>query len=342
MSVISAPELIEKTTALLSAADCPQPVARRVAESLVGNNLAGHDSHGIMMAPHYVRRVLEGDVNPRGEVSVVRESASTALLDCGFQFGQVAALEGVELALAKAAAHDVGIVALRNCAHVGRLGEYVTMIAERGYVGLMICNGPSPRGAVAPFGGFGRVLGTNPIAWGIPTGGEPILVDFATSGCAWGKIGVASAKGVLIPEGLLLDKHGQPTANPDDMSDGGVMLPFGAHKGYGLGVVVEMLGGGLSGVGTVSWRQEGHNQGTFLMALNVEAFWSLDEFRAMADGLSEKLKATEPLPGFDEVLVPGEPERRSHAERSRTGIPVPEKTWAHLTETAASLGLTWT
>jgi LDH2 family malate/lactate/ureidoglycolate dehydrogenase len=339
--VISAPELIEKTTALFSAADCPQPVAQRVAESLIGNNLAGHDSHGVMMAPHYVRRVLDGGVNPRGEVRIVRESASTALLDCGFQFGQVAALEGLELALSKAAAHDVGIVSLRNCAHVGRLGEYVTLAAERGYVGLMICNGPSPRGAVAPYGGRGRVLGTNPIAWGIPTGAQPIVVDFATSGCAWGKIGVAMAKGVPVPEGLLLDKHGQPSCDPNVMVDGGALLPFGAHKGYGLGVVVEMLGGGLSGVGPVFWREDGHNQGTFLMALNVEAFGPLDEFRAMADGLSQKLKATERLPECDEILVPGEPERRSHAERSRTGIPVPEKTWEQFLEIAASLGVTW-
>jgi uncharacterized oxidoreductase len=339
--VIPAPELIEKTTALFLAADCPQPVAQRVAESLVGNNLAGHDSHGVMMAPHYIRRVLDGSVNPQGEVRVLRESASTAVLDCGFQFGQVAALEGLELALNKAAAHDVGLVVLRNCAHVGRLGEYVTLAAGRGYVGLMICNGPSPHGAVAPYGGRGRVLGTNPIAWGIPTGGEPILVDFATSGCAWGKIGVAMAKGEPIPEGLLLDKNGQPSCNPDDMSDGGVMLPFGAHKGYGLGVVAEMLGGGLSGVGPVSWRQEGHNQGTFLLAVNVEAFGSPDEFRAMADGLTGQLKAAERLPDCDEILVPGEPERRSHAERSRSGIPVPDKTWAHFLETAASLGLTW-
>jgi LDH2 family malate/lactate/ureidoglycolate dehydrogenase len=140
---------------------------------------------------------------------------------------------------------------------------------------------------------------------------------------------------------LLLDKHGQPSTNPNDMSDGGVMLPFGAHKGYGLGVVVEMLGGGLSGVGPVFWRQEGHNQGTFMMALNVEAFGPLDEFRAMADGLREKLKAAARLPDCEEVLVPGEPERRCHAERSRTGIPVPDKTWTDFVETAASLGLTW-
>mgnify|MGYP000408652054 CR=1 FL=1 len=128
MIVIPAPELLEKTTALFSAAGCPQAVAGRVAESLVGNNLAGHDSHGVMMAPHYVRRLLDGGVNPRGEVTVVRESASTALLDCHFQFGQVAALEGLERALAKAAAHDVGIVVLRDCCHVGRLGEYVKTV----------------------------------------------------------------------------------------------------------------------------------------------------------------------------------------------------------------------
>jgi LDH2 family malate/lactate/ureidoglycolate dehydrogenase len=339
--VIPAPDLRERITALFIAADSPEPAARRVAESLVGNNLAGHDSHGVMMAVPYVRRIQDKLLNPHGEIHTVRESASTALLDCGFTFGQVAAKQGVELAMAKAAAHDIGVVVLRQCNHVGRLGEYVTMAAEQGYVGHMICNGPSPRGSVTPYGGLGRALGTNPIAWGIPSQTQPIVVDFATSVCAWGKIGVAMDKGEPIPEGRVVDREGRPTTDPHVLREGGFLLPFGEHKGYGLGVVVELLGGGLSGVGPTMLRDEGQNQGTVLTAINVEAFGPLDEFKAMVAEFSERLKGIDCAPGCDEVMVPGEPERRSRAEREQAGIPLPEKTWERLQETAASLGLAW-
>ena len=341
MIVIPAQELRERITALFCAADSPEPAAQRVAESLVENNLVGHDSHGVMMAPPYVQRIKDGYLNPRGEITVLRESASTALLDCGFTFGQVAAKQGIELATSKAAAHDIGMVVLRQCNHVGRLGEYVTMAAERGYVGLMICNGPSPRGIVTPYGGLGRALGTNPIAWGIPSQTHPIVVDFATSVCAWGKIGVAMDKGEPVPEGRLLDRHGQPSTDPNVLREGGFLRPFGEHKGYGLGIVVELLGGGLSGVGPTMLRQDGQNQGTVMIAINVEAFDLQDAFEGMVAEFSERLKAIDPAPGSDEVLVPGEPERRSKAERERTGIPLPEKTWARICETAASVGLAW-
>ena len=341
MITIPAPDLRERVTSLFCVADSPEPAARRVAESLVGNNLVGHDSHGVMMAVPYVHRIQDGQLNPRGEIRTVRESASTALLDCGFTFGQVAAKEGIELAMSKAAAHDVGMVVLRSCNHVGRLGEYVTMAAERGYVGLMVCNGPSPRGGVTPYGGLGRALGTNPIAWGIPSQTHPIVVDYATSVCAWGKIGVAMDKGEPIPEGRIVDKHGHPATDPGVLREGGFLLPFGEHKGYGLGVVVELLGGGLSGVGPSMLRQEGQNQGTVMIAINVRAFGAQEDFEEMVASFSGRLKAIDPAPGVDEVLVPGEPERRSKAERERNGIPLPEKTWERLRETAVSLGLQW-
>ena len=341
MIVVPAQDLREQVAALFCAIDSPEPAARRVAESLVGSNLVGHDSHGVMLAPPYVRGIQDGYLNPKGEIRIVRESASTALLDCGFTFGQVAAKYAAELAMSKAAEHDLGMVVLCQCNHVGRLGEYVTQVAERGYVGLMMCNGPSPRGIVAPFGGIGRAMGTNPIAWGIPSQTDPIIVDFATSVRAWGKIGVAMDKGELIPEGWLLDKHGQPTTDPNACKDGGVLLPFGEHKGYGLGIVVELLGGGLSGVGPTLLRQAGQNQGTVLMAVNVEAFGPQDEFEEMVTEFSKRIKEIERAPGCDEILVPGEPERRSKVERERAGIPLPEKTWERLKETAASVGLEW-
>jgi len=162
----------------------------------------------------------------------------------------------MEMAISKARQTDIAMVALQRCGHTGRLGEYVVTAAEQGFMGMIFCSGAPPGGIVAPYGGIGRALGANPIAWGIPGGsrgrsanGRPIFLDYATSVCAQGKIQVAADKDEEIPEGWLLDKDGRPTRNPCDQFEGGVMSPFGGHKGYALGVMIGLLGGGLSGVG---------------------------------------------------------------------------------------------
>jgi LDH2 family malate/lactate/ureidoglycolate dehydrogenase len=339
---IPASDLREHVAEVFCAADCPQVVARRVAASLVENNLTGHDSHGVIRVPYYVRCVQEGRVNPRAEIRVVRESATTAVLDCGHNFGQVAAKQGMELAIAKAREHDIAIVALQDCTHTGRLGEYVVLAAERGMMGLMVCNGTARGGIVAPLGGIGRALGSNPIAWGIPGGnGQPIFLDYATSMCAQGKIQVAADKGQQIPEGWLLDKRGQPTRNPHDQFDGGAMLPFGGHKGYALSVLVELVAGGLSGAGPALLPDYQRIQGVVQIAVNWAAFQGEDAYRQMASAFSERLKATPRAEGCDEILLPGEPEWRTKAARERDGIPLPEKTWNRICETAADLGLDW-
>jgi uncharacterized oxidoreductase len=313
-----------------------------VAESLVEANLTGHDSHGVIRVPYYVQAVQAGRIQPHGKVHVVRETATTAVLDCGHNFGQVGAERAVEVAAAKAGAHDVSVVVLERCGHVGRLGEYVVMLAEQGLMGLMVCNGLGHGGSVAPYGGVGRALGTNPIAWGVPSvNGRPIFMDYATSACAQGKIQVAADEGKELPEGWLLDKNGQPTRNPRDQFDGGVMLPFGKHKGYALGVMVELLAGGLSGAGPVLMPDHLRCQGTMLWALNIEAFQPLDAFQDMTAGFARALKGTPRAEGCDEILLPGEPEWRSKATRERAGIPMPQKTWDRLAETATSLGVAW-
>ena len=342
MPNISAPELCRRVSDVFCAADCPPAVSRRVAESLLEANLTGHDSHGVIRVPYYVQSVQSGRVQPHSEVRVVRETATTAVLDCGHNFGQVGAARGVEVAVAKARAHDMAVVVLQNCNHVGRLGEYVVMAAEQGLMGMMACNGLGQGGLVAPFGGIGRALGTNPIAWGVPgVNGRPIFMDYATSVSAQGKIQVAADKGEELPEGWLLDKNGQPTRNPHDQFDGGVMLPFGRHKGYALSVMVELLAGGLSGAGPVLLPDYPRVQGTMLWAMNIEAFQPLDAFQDMAADFSRALKDTPRAEGCDEILLPGEPEWRSKAERERTGIPLPQKTWDRLVETATALGVAW-
>jgi uncharacterized oxidoreductase len=286
--------------------------------------------------------VQSGRIQPRGEIRIVRESATTASLDCGHNFGQVGALRGVQVASAKAQEHDIAVVALERCGHVGRLGEYVVMVAQQGLMGLMACNGLSQGGIVAPFGGIGRALGTNPIAWAVPgVDGKPIFLDYATSACAQGKIQVAADKGQELPEGWLLDKDGQPTRNPHDQFDGGVMLPFAQHKGYTMSVLVELMAGGLSGGGPALLPDYPRTQGVMLIALRIDAFQPVDAFRETAAEFSRLLKTTPRAPGCDEILLPGEPEWRSKERRGREGIPLPQKTWDRLQETAVSLELEW-
>jgi uncharacterized oxidoreductase len=216
------------------------------------------------------------------------------------------------------------------------------MAADQGMMGLMLCNGLSQGGIVAPYGGVGRALGTNPIAWAVPSGnGRPIFLDYATSACAQGKIQVAADKGEELPEGWLLDKNGQPTRNPHDQFDGGVMLPAGGHKGYALSVMIELLAGGLSGGGPSIMPDFQRVQGTLIIVLDIEGFQPLGAYRDMTTTFSGLVKDTPRAAGCDEILLPGEPEWRSKAARERDGIPLPDRTWERIGETAASLGLTW-
>ncbi|MEP7356017.1 MAG: Ldh family oxidoreductase [Anaerolineales bacterium] len=339
-ALISAEALREFGAQILMGAGTPGPAAARVAAALVESNLVGHDSHGVLRLPQYVKAIQAGTLNPAGELKVVRESLATALIDCGRTFGQVAAERGMALALEKAAQCGTGTVVLQHCDHIGRLGEYVVTAARQGYIGQVICNGSDPGGIVAPYGGSGRALGANPIAWSIPTGSEqPIFFDFATSVVAQGKLVVAADRGEDVPEGWLLDKHGQPTRKPQDQFDGGVILPFGGHKGYALSMMIEAIGGGLSGVGFAITPGYRWNQGTVLTAIDVNAFQPRAEFEKEVVELARRLKETPLAAGFDEILMPGDVEWRSRAQRARDGIPMAQNTWDRLTQLAATLGV---
>ena len=338
--ITSADALREFAARMLAAAGTPETPAARVADALVESNLVGHDSHGVLRLEQYVRAIRAGTLDPAGALKVVRESPATALIDCGRTFGQVAAERGMALAMEKAAQCGTGTVVLQHCDHIGRLGEYVVAAARKGYIGQVICNGSDPGGIVAPYGGKARALGANPMAWSIPTGGEfPIFLDFATSVVAQGKLVVAADRGEEVPEGWLLDKHGAPTRRPQDQFDGGAILPFGGHKGYALSMMIEAIGGGLSGVGFAITPGYHWDQGTVITALDVNAFQPLAEFEREVRELAQRLKDTPRAEGFEEILMPGEVEWRYRAERLRQGIPLPQTTWDRLAQLAATLGV---
>ncbi len=229
--------------------------------------------------------------------------------------------------------------AIVQCNHIGRLGEYAVVMAREGMIGMVVTGGfSSPFNGVAPYGGGGRALGTNPYAFAVPAGTrEPVVADFATSIVAEGKLQVARAKRSQLPEGLILDSQGRPSTDPEDFYHGGMLLPFGGHKGYALALVADLLGSRLGGAEVLG--EAPHTVGTFILALRIDAFRPLDEFAAAVDGRLGEIKAIPPAPGFQEVLIPGEPEARSRALRLQEGIPIPEETWDNIVATARKYGV---
>jgi LDH2 family malate/lactate/ureidoglycolate dehydrogenase len=325
--LIPADELLALSVRILVGAGTPPDSARVVAGSLVRSNLMGHDSHGVRRLIRYVAEVREGRIDPAALPEVEQVRTGAVVVHARRAFGQLSAGRAVR-ALREMDA-GAGVAVVRDCNHIGRVGEYVAELAEHDLIGLAFCN-TNP--AVAPFGGRERRLGTNPLAWAAPRarGRPPIVMDWASSVVAEGKLGVARDRGEPVAEGLIRDSAGRMSIDPNDFYDGGMLLPIGQHKGYGLSVLIELVAGLLGGAGISSMPGYTGDFGTVLMAFAIDAFEAPEEFRARAEEFCRHLTATEPADGYDEVLVPGEPEERCLAERERTGVPLPESTWREL------------
>ncbi len=320
------------------AAGAPPDIAAHVAHSLVDANLAGHDSHGVLRIPSYLQFIQQGTLKPAERPVVEKEGPTSALVDGRQGFGQIAATFAMDLAVEKALAVGVAAVGIHHCNHIGRVGEYVENAARRGCIGLALYGMSGPHaGNAAPYGGAARCLGTNPYAIGVPAGQRaPVVVDFATTTIAEGKIRVARAKHEPLPPGCIVDREGRPSTDPEDYYNGGMLLPFGGHKGYGLSLVAALLGGLAAGDGPV---QDGRVSGVFMLAINPAVFRPASEFGAVVDRVLHNVKSVPPAPGFSEVLIPGEPEARSREQRLREGIPLPDDTWRALQDAAAMLGV---
>jgi len=335
---VSASELLGLCQAVLQAVGTPADLAKTVSHSLVDANLAGHDSHGVQRLPIYVELVRSGQVRPAERPLTQKRNQATAEVDGAWGWGQPAAQLAVDVAIELALEFNVSAVTIARCNHIGRLGEYVERLALSGMAGLAMCNTGA---VVAPFGGRARMLGTNPFAFAAP-GGEsdpPMMIDFATASVAEGKLMLARAKNERIPSGSIIDSNGYPSVDPDAFYAGGALLPFGAYKGYGMSVMVELLGGILSGGGASSSPSYGNGNGAILIALKIEAFRPLASFMAESGLLSSSLKRSPTADGFREVLLPGEPETMARRNRQSHGIPVPLRTWNEIDAVTRALGL---
>jgi len=326
------------------AVGAPEVVARRVAGALVDANLAGHDSHGVIRIPQYVEAVRKGEIVPGAEPTVLKQTPGSALVDGGWGFGQVTAERATRLAVERARANGIAAVGAVRCNHIGRLGEYGEMAAREGVIAFVTAGGFGGQVAAAPFGGRTGLLGTNPLAFGFPGHDDTaMLVDFATTAVAAGKIRVARAKGEPLPPGAILDRDGNPTTNAEDFYQGGVMLPFGGHKGYALSLVVELLGRVLTGADDFAEDPGGGavygHSGMVVLALDPGLFRDRDAYARGVEETLAQVKAVPPAPGFSEVMIPGEPEARARERRTRDGIEVEPATVEAICATGASLGL---
>jgi len=313
----------------------PPEEARLVSEFLIKANLCGHDSHGVIRIIQYIKAIEKGILRPGAKIETVRETPSTALLNGNWGFGQVVAKKAMELAIEKAKKHSVSVVCAYNLYHIGRLADYTILAAENDMIGIAMVNSTP---TVAPYGGREALLSTAPISYAFPKGKENMLVlDIATSMCAEGKIRVSLHRDERIPEGYIIDKHGNPSTNPADLYDGGALLPLGGdlagHKGFGLGLVVEVMTGILANA-KCAYEMGKEGNGVFFEAINVKDFMSIEEFKDRIDALIRRIKSSKLRPGFKEILLPGEPELRTEMKRWVEGIRLPDRTWMEIKQIA--------
>jgi len=342
--VVSAGALRATLVGVLVGNGASARVAAVVADVLVDADLSGVDSHGCHLLPMYVQRIRSGQIHPAAPVTIERDDGSTVWLDAGLGLGQVAGVEAVRLAVERSGVHGVATICVREATHLGALGAYTRRAAEAGRIAMCFQNGPT---IVPPFGGITPMLSTNPISYAVPTGVEPTIVyDIATTAVAGNKVLLAKKRGdAEIPAGWANDEHGRPTTDVAAASVWNLQW-FGAHKGFGLGLLVELLGGLLAGS---SYGRTEHTsspvhgrdrvaKGFCLLAIDPERFIGRDEFRRRTDELIADLRSSELAAGVERVLVPGEIEHHRRVDRTRDGIPLPATLVADLNDLAAAVG----
>lgn len=337
-----AEELRRLGEALFRRVGVPAAEAALVADHLVEASLMGHDTHGVLRLPQYVEMVRSGQVKPGAPLTLLAETPCMARASGGWNFGPVTATAAMQLALDKVQDQAVSVVTVRDCNHVARLGRFTALAARQNRIGLMVANGHGGDLAVAPFGGRARRLATNPLSVAIPTGRPwPLLLDMTTSAISGGELRLRRNLRRPVPPDTLIDAEGQPTTDVEAYygPPPGAILPLGGARGFGLGVVIDVLAGALSGAGCSQENSPVSGNALFIAALRIEAFVPLAEFLAEVDRLIDWLKSCPPACGVAEVMLPGERAYRQYLRRCREGLTVDEVAWHQLEALAASLGV---
>ena len=335
--IIDHARLLDLANRIVTVGGSSPAEAAIVSEHLVEANLRGHDSHGVGMLVAYVRDLEGGTLKVNQKPEIVSDTGTISVWDAHAGYGQVIARQAVEWAIEAARKHGVAVNGLRNAHHIGRVGTYGEIAARAGMVSLHFVNVASGPPPVAPFRGKeGRFL-TNPVCIAIPgtDHNEPILLDFATSRVAMGKVRVAHNAGKPMLDGALLDHAGKPTDNPSVMytEPRGVVLPFGEHKGSGLALVCELLAGAIVGSATVTTStppERGIINGMLSIVIDPARLSNHDSMMREIDEMVSWVKSAQPADPDLPVLVAGEPERIARAARIAHGIEVDDTTWGQL------------
>jgi uncharacterized oxidoreductase len=346
MPTFSASTLTALSQSLFEAAGVPAEDAAVVATSLVDANLCGHDSHGVMRVPQYLGFLRRRVYKPGVPLTVLRETPAVLSADANWGLGQVQAYRLLERLLPKARALGIAAGTLRNCGHVGRLGEYAEFAARQKMALFATVNSHGSGRRVAPPGGTEGRIGTNPICLGAPTSGPPVVLDFGTSAAAEGKVRAQHQKKQPAPEGWLIDHAGQPTTDPAALyaDPPGSLLPFGgaqAYKGFGLGLVLDLFCGGLSGgpCSSPAFQLAGQGNAGVFVLFDPALFGGVDHFLKESDGLTSYVRSCPTAAGVACITLPGDPERLSKEKRLAEGIPVPDGTWELIAKAAHELNV---
>jgi ureidoglycolate dehydrogenase (NAD+) len=341
-AAIGGRQLLAFCAAALRAAGAADAAAQTCAQSLVAADERGVHSHGSLRLGVYVDRLRAGSIDGRASPVAVRDLGAVAVLDGGAGLGIAVAAAAVDLAVERAGRHGVGVVGVRNSHHCGMLAWLVQRATDRGCAALAMSNADAQ---VAPWGARAKFMGTNPLAIGVPTAGQPFVVDFATSVVAHARIKAAAERGEAIPEGWALDAEGRPTTDPR-LALAGALLPFGGPKGAGLSLMVELLAGLLPGgqvgpdiVPLYERLAQPQQVGHFFVVLDVAAFGEREAFLRRAAQTLQRVRELPAAHGVERVWVPGEIEQERAARAADAPLHLPELTWAELRRTAALLGL---
>ncbi|MEL6373705.1 MAG: malate/lactate/ureidoglycolate dehydrogenase [Pseudomonadota bacterium] len=351
MAVIQADALKRFVADIFARIGCSQAEAARIALYLVNANLTGHDSHGVVRVPRYVQWKEEGSILPDQPIKIVSDTPVLAVIDGQYGFGQTCAPEATRIGIEKCKAMGLSAIALRNAGHIGRVGEWAEMAAAEGLVSVHFVNAAGSI-LVAPFGGTQRRFSTAPYSVGLPRkDAPPLILDFATSVVAEGKVLVASQGGKALPANALIDADGSISADPAVLygpvpegevpnykSGPGAIRAFGDHKGSGLAFMCEMLGGALTGTGaTLEGRRFANGMLSFFIdpaVVDPDAFMPDEIDRYVA-----YVKSAQPAQAGVPVMVPGEPEIARRAEREAGGVTLSDETWGAICATARHVGL---
>ena len=319
-----------------------------MSDHLVGNNLVGHDSHGVIRVLAYEQEIKKGNLKLNTYPETINKTRNTITKDANFCMGPVAGKIAVEEILNMSKDQGVAAVSIRNAHHLGRIGAYTAALAEKGMIGIAFPNDELNK-HVAPFGGREGRLSTNPISFASPRGKEyPFVVDFATSAVAEGKIIVARNRNEKLLDNYIINKNGSYSNVPADYFDGGALLPLGGtvgYKGFALSLIVEILGGILSEnkkieeIKNVEETNTGIRQGLFLMAVNIESFLPLNKITHLIETFFDDIKNTPKQKNVEEILIPGELEYRKKKIRLKEGISIENRTWEEMKSLALKLNV---